>query len=72
MVEKVDSILGKIKTDDITTTNYLIYAGAILVNELTERITSKKMDGKPWWKRTLEKQVKELSPDRLRKSGCIN
>ena len=71
VVEKIDSILGKIKTDDITTTNDLIYAGAVLLNELTERITSKKMGEEPWWKRRLEKTSKR-TPERFRKSGCIN
>ena len=71
VVEKVDSILGKIITDDITTTNDLIYAGAVLVNELTERTTSKKMGEEPWWKRRLEKQVKELQRDLGRVDALI-
>ena len=55
MAEKVDSILGKIRTDDITTTNDLIYAGAVLVNESKVEENAEKTG-----KRT---------PERFRKSG---
>ena len=63
VVEKVYSILGKTRNDDTTTTNDLIYAGAALVDELTERSTSRKIGEQAWWKRRLKKQVKELQRD---------
>ena len=64
VVQKVDTVLGKMKTDNITDTNNLIYAGAVLAQELLGlRKTYQSAKREPWWKRRLEGRVKELCKD---------
>ena len=60
-VNKINAILGKIKTTDITATNRLVIACTRLVAErlgLRERV--KKKTETPRWKRRLENDVAEL------------
>ena len=64
-VQKVNEVLNKIKSNDITTTNDLIYAAAVVVTErlgvkMSKRDTATK---EPWWKRRLEDQIKQLRKD---------
>ena len=51
-VQTVNAVLGKIVTSDITSTNDLIYAGSVIVNEMVgvKRIENDKIK-QPWWKR---------------------
>ena len=72
VTKKVDAVLEKIKTNDITTTNDLMYAGAAVVTDLVgvkrgDRQTRKE----PWWKRRLENQVKILNKDLGRVNALI-
>ena len=61
-VRKVDTLLGKMKTNNITDTNYLIYAGAVLVRELLGlKKPNRNAKREPWWKRRLEGRVKEMN-----------
>ena len=63
-VQKVDAVLQKIETTDITSTNDLIYADAVIVNEIVGvKSSGKTTDKEPWWKRRLQKQVSELNKD---------
>lgn len=63
-LEKVDTILGKIHTTNITSTNDLIYAGAVVVTERLGVKLNQKYDGKePMWKRRLDGQIKQLRKD---------
>ena len=63
-VQKVDAVLKKIETTDITSTNDLIYADAVIVNEIVGvKSSGKTTDKEPWWKRRLQKQVSELNKD---------
>jgi len=64
VVQKVDTVLGKMKTHNITDANNLIYAGAVLAQELLGlRKTYQTAKREPWWKRRLEGRVKELCRD---------
>ena len=64
VVQKVDTVHGKMKTDNITDTNNVIYAGAVLAQELLGlRKTYQNAKREPWWKRRLEGRVKELCKD---------
>ena len=66
VVQKVDTVLGKMKTDNMTDTNNLIYAGAVLAQELLGlRKTYQNAKREPRWKRRLEGQMKELCKDLL-------
>ena len=64
-VQKVDAVLQKIETTDITSTNDLIYADAVIVNEIVGvKSSGKTTDKEPcMWKRRLQKQVSELNKD---------
>ena len=54
VVQEVDTVLGKMKMNNITDANNLIYAGAVLAQELLglwkTYHTAKR---EPWWKRRL-------------------
>lgn len=66
-VEKVNNLLEKINSPDITTTNNLIYAGAVVVTErLGVKWKQSKNPKEPAWKNRLEKQIKLLRKDLAR------
>ena len=57
---KVDKVLSKFKTHNITKTNELFYAGAVVTNRLavkTDKVTWRK---EPMWKRRLKNKIKEF------------
>ena len=61
---KVDKVLSKFKTDSITKTNELFYAGAVVVtNRLGVKIDKVAGRKEPMWKRRLENKIKELRKD---------
>ena len=63
-VQKVNAVLAKLVPKDISATNDLLYAGAAVVTEIVgmkKVVTNNKKE--PWWKRRLEKQVRELNID---------
>ena len=71
-VRKVDMLLGKMKTNNITDTNNLIYAGAVLVRELLGlKKPNRNARREPWWKRRLEGRVKEMNKDLCRVNMLI-
>ena len=59
----VNSVINKIKTEDIWKMNTLILAGENMVAELigTKKCTKKR--GEPCWKRRILKQISELRKD---------
>ena len=63
----VGKTLGKISTSNLTETNDLVFAGAVVVAErLGVKLSQSKhrpKDNIPWWKRRLEGQIKELRKD---------
>ena len=57
-------MLEKINTDNITETNDLIYAAAVVVSEhLGVKFGSNKNEKEPWWKRRLGSQIQQLRKD---------
>ena len=61
---KVDKVLSKFKTNSITKTNELFYAGAVVVtNRLGVKIDKVAWREEPIWKRRLHKKIKELRKD---------
>ena len=71
-VRKVDMLLGKMKTNNITDTNNLIYAGAVLVRELLGlKKPNRNARREPWWKRRLAGRVKEMNKDLCRVNMLI-
>ena len=61
---KVDKILNKFKTQSITKTNELFYAGAFVVtNRLGVKIDKVAGRKEPMWKRRLQNKIKELRKD---------
>eukprot|EP00112_Aurelia_sp_Birch-Aquarium-sp1_P022216 Seg6175.2 transcript_id=Seg6175.2/GoldUCD/mRNA.D3Y31 product="hypothetical protein" protein_id=Seg6175.2/GoldUCD/D3Y31 len=72
-VKKVDGVLGKLKIDDITDTNDMIYYGAAIVCEIIGA-KNKKIDGRkePWWKKRLVRQIKEMNKDLGRVNSLID
>ena len=62
-VRKVNEVLKKIESKDVTEDNDLFYLGAALVAKVFEKNTPKREKEQPWWKRRLESQVKELNKD---------
>ena len=63
-VQKVKAVLAKVVPKDISATNDLLYAGAAVVTEMVGmRKTASGNRKEPWWKRRLEKQVRELNID---------
>ena len=66
-VKKVDSVLKKIESENITSTNSLVYAGAVVVTErLGVKLKLKEDVREPMWKRRLEGQIKQLRRDLAR------
>ena len=60
-VDKMNQLLAKLRSENISVTNDLIYAAAVVTRErLGVQINKKKYEGKPRWKRHLEGQVKRL------------
>ena len=63
-VDKMNSLLGRIRSENITVTNDLLYAASVVTTErLGAKITRKKSQGEPMWKRRLQEQVKHLRKD---------
>ena len=63
-VKKVELVLEKLNTDNITETNDLIYAAAVVVSEnLAVKRGGNKNEKKPWWKRRLGSQIQQLRKD---------
>ena len=63
-VQKVNAVLAKVMPKDISATNDLLYAGAAIVTEMVGMRKTVSCNWKePWWKRRLEKQVRELNID---------
>ena len=61
---KVDKVLSKFKTNSITKTNELFYAGAVVVtNRLGVKIDKVAGRKEPIWKRRLQNKIKELRKD---------
>ena len=61
---KVDKVLRKFKTHNITNTNELFYAGAVVItNGLGVKIDKVAGRKEPMWKRKLQNKVKELRKD---------
>ena len=60
---KVHKVLSKFKTQSITNTDELFYAGAIVRNRLG--VNNDKVAGRkgPMWKRRLQNKIKELRKD---------
>ena len=61
VVRKVDELLKKFESKDLTEDNDLFYLGAALVTKVFENNKTKGEKKQPWWKRRLESQVKELN-----------
>ena len=60
-VKKVNGALEKIVVEDITATNMLIYAGAVVVTERLGLKTGKRSQKRePLWKRRLESQIRDM------------
>ena len=71
-IKKLDELLGKIKVDDITDVNDLIYcASAVVVEDLGVKREGGKKSKEQWWKRRLEGQVKQLNKDLGRINAII-
>ena len=63
-LKKVDTVLGKMESGNVTSTNDLIYAGAAVVTErLGVKIKCKEDWKEPMWKRRLDGQIKQLRKD---------
>ena len=63
-IKKLDVLLGKIKVDDVTDVDDLIYcASAVVVEDLGVKREGGKKSKEPWWKRRLEGHVKHLNRD---------
>ena len=61
---KADKVLSKFKTNSITKTNELFYAGAVVVtNRLGVKIDKVAGRKEPMWKRRLQSNIKELRKD---------
>ena len=60
-LKKVEAVLSKMPTSDITQTNDLIYAATTIVTEnLGVKAAKKENKSDPWWKRRLEGQIQQL------------
>ena len=60
-VEKKNSLLRKIRSENITVTDDLLYAASVVTTErLGVKITRKNSQGELMWKRRLQEQVKHL------------
>ena len=61
---KVHTVLCKFKTNSITRTNELFYAGAVVVtNRLGVKINKAAEGKEPMWRRRLQNKIKELRKD---------
>ena len=60
-VRKMNEVLKKIDSKEVTEDNYLFYQGAALVTKLFEKTKVKGEKKQPWWKGRLESQFKELN-----------
>ena len=61
---KVDKVLCKFKTDSITKTNELFYAGAVVFTDrLGVKINKAAETNEPMWRRRLQNKIKELRKD---------
>ena len=60
-VRKVNEVLKKIESKDVTEDNDLFYQWTTLVTEVFEKNKTKGEKIQLWWKRILESQVKELN-----------
>ena len=62
-IRKVNDLLNKIESKDVTEDNDLFYLGVALVNKVFEKNKTNGEKKQPWWKRRLESPVKELKKD---------
>ena len=63
-VDKMNQLPAKVRSENISVTNDLIYAAAVVTTErLGVKINKKKYKGKLRWKKRLEGQVKQLRKD---------
>ena len=62
-VRKVNELLNKVESKDMTEENDLFYQGAAMMTKVFEKNKTKDEKKQPWWKRRLESQVKELNKD---------
>ena len=66
-VKKMDNLLNKIQSQNISYTNKLIYAAAIVVTErLGVKLDRQKSWKEPMWKRRMDGQIKQLRKDLAR------
>ena len=71
-VKKVNGVLEKVDVEDITATNMLIYAGAVVVTERLGVNTGKRSQKRePLWKRRLESQIKDMRADLSRVESLL-
>ena len=56
---KVDEVMNKIESGNITKLNDLVYVGAVVVTEMLGVKNRKSTGMEPWWKRRMEAQVKQ-------------
>ena len=59
----VSKVLGSVSKDNLSETNRLIFAGAVVVGEKLGVEVSQQGNSTPWWKRRLEGQIKDLRRD---------
>ena len=69
-VRKVNGLLKKIESKDVTEDNDLFYLGAALTTTVFEKTKTEGEEKQPWWKRRLKSQVKELNKDLQRLKVC--
>ena len=62
-IRKVNDLLNKIESKDVTEDNDLFYLGVALVNKVFEKNKTNGAKKQPWWERRLESPVKELKKD---------
>ena len=62
-IRKVNDLLNKIESKDVTEDNDLFYIGVALVNKVFEKNKTNGAKKQPWWERRLESPVKELKKD---------
>ena len=55
--------MNRIMVRNITELNDLVYAGAVVVTEMSGVKNRKSTGMEPWWKRGIEGQVKKLNKD---------
>ena len=71
-VKKVNGVLEKVDVEDITATNILIYAGAVVVTERLGLKTGKRSQKRePLLKRRLESQIKDMRADLSRVDSLL-